>query len=115
MALNNVTIASLNKKAFFYTTKSVHNPHTGANTPQLVLALTLWCMPYTRGISQQSNLNPEQLDQPIIIVRHNTKITEQMKVKYNDKTYSIVNISPDDSNQMITYDYLTLKKVGNEI
>ena len=113
MALNNISISSFNKKAYFYVTKSVHNPHTGANSSQLVLALTLWCMPYTRGIVQQSGLTPEQLDQPIIIVRHNPKITAQMQVKYDDRTYSIVNISPDDTNQIITYDYLTLKKVGN--
>lgn len=113
MALNNVSISSLNKKAYFYITKSVHNPHTGANSSQLVLAMTLWCMPYTRGIAQQSSLTPEQLDQPVIIVRHNPNVTEQMKVKYNDKIYNIVNISPDDSNQIITYDYLTLKMVAN--
>lgn len=112
MALNNISIYSLNKKAIFCTSKVVHNPKTGVNNEQLVPELTLWCMPYTRTIGQQASLAPEQLDQPVIVVRHNRKVTAQMKVKYNGIDYNIANISPDDSNRIITYDYITLKKVA---
>lgn len=112
MALNNISIYSLNKKAIFCTTAVVHNPKTGVNKEQLVPAFTLWCMPYTRTIGQQASLAPEQLDQPIIVVRHNRQITAQMKVKYDGIDYNIANISPDDINQIITYDYITLKKVA---
>lgn len=112
MPLNNVQPYSLNKKAEFGANKMVHNPNTGANISQFVTMFTLWCAPYTRAISQQITLTPEQLDQPIIIVRHNSKITNDMLVKYDNKQYAIVNISPDDGNKIIAYDYITIHKKG---
>lgn len=112
MPLNNIQPYSLNKKAYFGKNKLVHNPNTGANVTKFVDLFTLWCCPYTRPISQQISLTPEQLDQPVIIVRHNVKISIDMLVKYNETQYTITNISSDDSNKIIAYDYLTLRKKG---
>lgn len=112
MAINSPAPAKFSKRAEFGKNKLVHNPNTGANVSQFVTVFTLWCMPYTRSIYQQIMLTPEQLDQPVIIVRHNPKISADMLVKYNGVQYTITNISPDDSNTPIAYDYLTLRKKG---
>ncbi|MDF7639959.1 phage head closure protein [Lactobacillus sp. ESL0791] len=112
MALNSIQPYSLNKKAEFGKVQLVHNSNTGANINRFVSQFSLWCMPYTRAISQQISLTPEQLDQPIIIVRHNTKVTTDMLVEYDGIQYSIMNISSDDSNKIIAYDYITLRKKG---
>ncbi|ASY47454.1 hypothetical protein N507_0259 [Lacticaseibacillus rhamnosus DSM 14870] len=53
-----------------------------------------------------------RLDNSItIIVRHDARNVEQKQARLDGITYDISDISPDDSNNAIRYDYLTLIKV----
>ncbi|BAN74525.1 putative phage head-tail joining protein [Lacticaseibacillus casei DSM 20011 = JCM 1134 = ATCC 393] len=53
-----------------------------------------------------------RLDNSItIIVRHDARNVEQKQARLDGIVYDISDISPDDSNNAIRYDYLTLIKV----
>jgi SPP1 family predicted phage head-tail adaptor len=112
MAINKLIPANFSKRVEFGINKMVHNSNTGVNISKFETKISCWCMPYTRSIYQQISLTPEQLDEPVIVVRHNAKISPEMLVKYNDIQYIITNISADDSNTTIAYDYITLRKKG---
>lgn len=50
-------------------------------------------------------------DTTTIVVRHGKPISDQWIVKLADGNfYEIVTISPDDSNNVITYDFVTIKR-----
>jgi hypothetical protein len=52
-----------------------------------------------------------RLDNSItIIVRHDARNIEQKQARLDGIVYDISDISPDDSNNAIRYDYLTLIK-----
>ncbi|QHV91714.1 head-tail joining protein [Lacticaseibacillus paracasei] len=46
-----------------------------------------------------------------IIVRHDERNTRQLQARLDGIVYNIADVSPDDSNNYIKYDYLTLIKV----
>ena len=49
-------------------------------------------------------------DTILIVIRHNKAVNKKLIVMLPDKTYyDIASISPDDSNNVITYDIVTLK------
>lgn len=52
-----------------------------------------------------------RLDNSItIIVRHDTRNASQKQARLGGIVYDIADVSPDDSNDAIRYDYLTLTK-----
>lgn len=112
MVLNSNTPAQFNQKASFGTVKSVLNENTGNYVPTFIAQFTLWCRHNTRSFSRQyQNNGKAEKDSPVIVVRHNSKITDALLVKYQDVQFKISDISIDDSNNFIAYDYLTLEKV----
>ncbi|MBD9363843.1 phage head closure protein [Leuconostoc mesenteroides] len=103
--------SDFNKKVQFGTVKSVVNPNTGQKVKQFVSQIGLKYAPRTRSMTQQYSITGTSLEDTIlIVVRHNKAINKKLIVMLPDKTYyDIVGISPDDSNNVITYDIVTLK------
>jgi SPP1 family predicted phage head-tail adaptor len=99
-----------NKKIQLGTIKSVENDNTGDYSEQFVSQLSLWAYPQKRAISQTYKLlNTDFEDSIVLVVRHNSKINDQLKVIYNGQQYDIINLSSDDSLNYMAYDYLTVK------
>lgn len=112
MALNKLAPASFNRKLQIGTTKTVQNPINGTSKQAFVVTASLWCAPYTRSIANSYQLTAEQLDEVVVIIRHNSTVKKGIKCQYQGSLYSVVNDSMDDSNGYLTYDYLTLKQVN---
>lgn len=110
---NRLKPSDFSQKAVFSTIKPVLDRNTGVNHNQLTTVLTLYVAPYTVNISRQLSLTPEQQNQKVIIVRHNSKIKPDMSVNYMGNDYLISSISPDEKSNVITYDYLTLNSKGD--
>jgi SPP1 family predicted phage head-tail adaptor len=111
MALNSNKPAQFNQKAEFGITKSVLNKNTGNYVASFVPQFTLWCRHNTRSfVRQYQNNGHSEKDTPVIVVRHSNRVTDALLVRYRTQLYKIADISVDDSNIVITYDYLTLEK-----
>lgn len=99
--------------AQFGTTKDVTNKYTGATISAFVPSYKLHYTTNKRTLTQQYLLVGTRLDNSVVIVtRHDNRNATAQLVKLDDGvTYSVNECSPDDSNDYIRYDYLTLKKV----
>lgn len=104
---------SFNKKVKFYSVQSVEDPNTGASYPELVYEFTLHYSPVKRSIEDRiSEMGTNKEDITIISVKHRDKIQKTFKATLNKKddvVYTITGLLPDDSNNPIPYDTLTLK------
>lgn len=103
--------SDFNKKAQFGTIKSGFNPKNGNPITHFVPQIGLKYAPRTRTMTQQYTIAGTTLEDTILIViRHNKAVNKKLIVMLPDKTYyDIASISPDDSNNVITYDIVTLK------
>lgn len=98
-------------KAEFGTVKSVLNPNTGVNTNSFVPSFTLHYKPHTRTLNQQYQATQASLqDSKVIVVRHNKKLTEALKIRLNGIVYDIVLLSPDENHGFNRYDFVTIRK-----
>ncbi|MBJ7624279.1 phage head closure protein [Weissella confusa] len=103
--------SDFNRKADFGTVKTVQNPDNGSIKKTFVKQFSLWYAPKTRTLNQQYQIQGTALDNTkVIVVRHN-KAVEVIKVAQIDSVmYDIVQYSPDESNAIIAYDFVTLKR-----
>lgn len=102
---------SFNKKVKFYAVESITNPNTDSPVPQYVYKLTLHYSPVKRSIEDKlSDLGTNREDILIISVKHREAVQETLTAEIGDKYYAIQSIMPDDSNSLIPYDTLVLKK-----
>ncbi|WP_195308077.1 phage head closure protein [Weissella confusa] len=103
--------ADFNRKADFGTVESVQNPDNGSIKKSFVKQFSLWYAPKTRTLNQQYQIQGTELDNTkVIMVRHNTAV-EGIKVAQIDGVmYDVVQYAPDESNAIITYDFVTLKR-----
>ena len=103
--------SDFNKKAQFGTVKTGYNPKNGNSIKRFVSQIGLKYAPRTRTMTQQYTIAGTKLEDTILIViRHNKAVNKKLIVMLPDKTYyDVVGISPDDSNNVITYDIVTLK------
>ncbi|KAA8327049.1 phage head closure protein [Leuconostoc carnosum] len=103
--------SDFNKKAQFGTIESGYNPKNGNPIKQFVPQIGLKYASRTRTMTQQYTIAGTTLEDTILIViRHNKAVNKKLIVMLPDKTYyDIASISPDDSNNVITYDIVTLK------
>lgn len=103
--------SDFNRKADFGTVESVQNPNNGSIKKSFVKQFSLWYDPKTRTLNQQYQIQGTALDNTkVIVVRHNPAV-EGIKVAQIDGVmYDIVQYSPDESNAIITYDFVTLKR-----
>lgn len=89
-----------------------HKTGAGVNVTNFVSAYSLHFKQQKRTLTQQYTLVGTRLDNSItIIVRHDTRNVSQKQARLDGVVYDISDISPDDSNDAIRYDYLTLTKV----
>lgn len=98
------------KTAQFGSMKSVQNLNTGTRSQSFVAEFNLHYMVKTRTLNQQyATLGTSLENTIVIIVNHSKLIRENQLVKLQDgKTYKVINLSIDDSSQVVRYDYLTL-------
>ncbi|MBJ7680502.1 phage head closure protein [Weissella confusa] len=103
--------SDFNRKADFGTVKTVQNPDNGSIKKTFVKQFSLWYAPKTRTLNQQYQIQGTALDNTkVIVVRHNTAV-EGIKVAQIDSVmYDVVQYSPDESNAIIAYDFVTLKR-----
>lgn len=103
--------SNFNRKADFGTVESKQNPNNGSIKKTFVKQFSLWYAPKTRTLNQQYQIQGTALDNTkVIVVRHN-KAVEGIKVAQIDGVmYDIVQYSPDESNAIIAYDFVTLKR-----
>ncbi|MDB1562608.1 phage head closure protein [Pediococcus pentosaceus] len=111
MAINRLTPVDFNQRIQIGTVKTIQNPINGTSKQILVNQFSLYCAPYTRSIASSYQLTAEQLEQVVVIIRHNPKVYEGIQCKYKGKFYDVINDSIDDSSNYLSCDYLTLKKV----
>lgn len=102
---------SFNKKVKFYAVESITNPNTDSPVPQYVYKLTLHYSPVKRSIEDKlSDLGTNREDILIISVKHREAVQDTLTAEIGDKYYTIQSIMPDDSNNLIPYDTLVMKK-----
>lgn len=107
--------SQFNRRVEFGTTVSQTNG-AGANVPTFTPQVTVWAAPKVHSIGQQyKNYGTDLQDTITLIIKHNSNINEMLQAQYQGKIYDILTISPDDSNNVVVYDYIILKlstKVG---
>lgn len=102
--------SQFNKRVHFGIIKPVLNEASGDYEESFVETFEVWAMIQHRSLSLEYKISGTTLDGTIlVVVRHNDKLTDQLKAKLNGVMYNISNISPDNSNYM-SYDYITLKQ-----
>ncbi|MBU7530756.1 phage head closure protein [Lactiplantibacillus pentosus] len=111
MAINKLTPVDFNQRIQIGTVKTVQNPINGTSKQTFISQFSLYCAPYTRSIAYSYQLTAEQLEQVVVIIRHNPKVYEGIKCQYKGKLYDVINDSIDDSSNYLSCDYLTLKQV----
>lgn len=88
-----------------------HKTGAGINITSFVPAYSLHCKQQKRTLTQQYTLVGTRLDNSItIITRHDDRNAAQQQARLGGIVYDIADVSPDDSNDAIRYDYLTLTK-----
>ncbi|MBJ7664597.1 phage head closure protein [Weissella confusa] len=103
--------SDFNHKTDFGTVESKQNPNNGSIKKTFIKQFSMWYAPKTRTLNQQYQIQGTALDNTkIIVVRHNAAV-EGIKVAQIDSVmYDIVQYSPDESNAVIAYDFVTLKR-----
>jgi SPP1 family predicted phage head-tail adaptor len=88
-----------------------HRTGAGVNISSFVPVYSLHFKQQKRTLTQQYTLVGTRLDNSItIIVRHDARNINQKQARLDGVVYDIADVSPDDSNDAIRYDYLTLTK-----
>lgn len=101
-----------NEIADFGITKTTTNPYSGVNEPSFVKSFSLHVYPQKRTLDMQyRSLGTNYVNAITLVVRHNNRLNDQLRVKYKGEEYKILNISSDDSANYMTYDFLTLQNV----
>lgn len=91
-----------------------HTTGAGINVTSFHLNYFLHCKQQKRTLTQQYSLIGTRLDNSItMITRHDARniVYKQAQLDTDRTVYNIVDVSTDDSNDYIRYDYLTLVKI----
>lgn len=89
-----------------------HQNGAHVNVSTFAPAYSLHYKQQKRTLSQQYTLVGTRLDNSVtIITRHDNRNASQQQARIGGTIYNISDISPDDSNNAIRYDYLTLVKI----
>lgn len=104
--------SDLNQRIDFCTVQTVQNPKNGSQHKEQVVLFTKKGAQKTRTLNQQYTVqNTTLADTVVLAVRHDKRINKTLSVKWNDDKYDILDISSDGTNNTITYDFVTVKKV----
>lgn len=89
-----------------------HRTKAGLNVSTFVPAYSLHFKQQKRTLTQQYSLIGTRIDNSItIITRHDDRNASQQQARIGGIVYNVADVSPDDSNNAIRYDYLTLVKI----
>lgn len=106
-----LNLADFNKKVQLGAVETKTNEYTGAGYDAFVPVLTVWFASKTRTLSQSYQLQGTALENSrTIIIRHNSAVDKFKLAVIDNVQYDIVNYSPDETSNIIRYDYLTLKR-----
>lgn len=104
--------SEFNQRIQFGDIESVANDNTGDYDESFVSKFALWCKPQKRTTNQAYSIYGTSLDGTIVVVvRHDGRLSTQIKAQYKGELYEIAVYSPDESGDYLSYDYLTLKLV----
>ncbi|WP_099045124.1 phage head closure protein [Leuconostoc citreum] len=104
--------SDLNLKVNFTTVKTGISPINGSPTKQPVILFTKWGAFRRRTITQNYSVVGTSLADTLVIgVKHDERINKTLGITVKGVNYQILDISPDDSNNYLTYDLITVKKV----
>lgn len=91
---------------------SDRNPYTGASITRFAQEYKLHFATQKRTITQQYMVVGTRLENTVIIItRHDDRNDGVTRAQINGIDFEVLSISPDDSNEYIRYDYLTLSKI----
>ncbi|AOO75965.1 hypothetical protein LCW_07820 [Latilactobacillus curvatus] len=103
--------SDFNKVFWFGAFESKVNPNTGVSVPTFVEKEKMHYKAQRKTITQRYALVGTALENTSIIVIRHSKLSDQYQyLKIVDKTYKIIDCSIDDSNNYMTYDFLTIKE-----
>ena len=103
--------SDFNRKADFGTVVSRQNPNNGSIKKTFVKQFSLWYAPKTRTLNQQYQIQGTALENTkVIVVRHNPAVEGVKVAQIDGVMYDIVQYSPDESNAVIAYDFVTLQR-----
>lgn len=106
-----LTPNDFNHKAQLGNVKSVKNKYTGASSKEFTGVLEVRFAAKTRTLNQQYQIQGTNLENSrTIIIRHNASVESLKLAVIDDVQYDVVNYSPDETSNIIRYDYLTLKR-----
>ncbi|MCJ1993799.1 phage head closure protein [Lactococcus piscium] len=106
-----INLADFNHKLSLGNVESVKNPNTGATARKFKAEITLWFASKTRTLAQQYQLQGTDLENTrTVIIKHNKQADGLTVALIDGVQYNIVSYSPDETNNVIRYDYLTLKR-----
>lgn len=106
-----LNLADFNKKVQLGDVKTLTNEYTGAGYDSFVPKINVWFASKTRTLSQSYQLQGTALENSrTIIIRHNSSAEKLKAAEIDNVQYDIVNYSPDETSNIIRYDYLTLKR-----
>ena len=89
-----------------------HRTGAGLNISVFAPAYKLHFKQQKRTLTQQYTLIGTRLDNSVtIITRHDDRNASQQQARIDNVVYDVADCSPDDSNNAIRYDYLTLLKI----
>lgn len=89
-----------------------HRTGAGLNISVFSPAYKLHYKQQKRTLTQQYLLVGTRLDNSLVIItRHDDRNIAQQQARIDGIVYDIADVSPDDSNNIIRYDYLTLIKI----
>lgn len=92
--------------------ESERNPYTGASIAKFVQEYKLHFATQKRTITQQYMVVGTRLENTVIIItRHDERNDGVTWAQISGTDYEVLSVSPDDSNEYIRYDYLTLSKI----
>lgn len=103
--------SDFNKTVKFGTVKSITSEINGSIIQKFIPQMSLKYASKMRTLTQQYTILGTRLeDTRMIVIRHNKTLQDKLIAMLPDgQYYDIVGISPDDSNNIITYDIVTLK------
>lgn len=101
----------LTKVCLLGTFKSVTNKFTGVSIPTFLKVKEAHYAQLKRTRSQKYSLVGTSLADTVEIVIQHQSLDNIDVVQLNEIDYNISDNSPDDSNEYLTYDILTLKKI----
>lgn len=105
--------SELNKQVDFTTIKTVTSPVNGSQVKKPVTIFTKWGAIRRRNLTQQYSVIGTTIEDSIVIgVAHDSRITKTLGVTLAGVNYQILDVSPDETNNYLTYDLITIKKVA---